>query len=258
MKSGAAAEILAFKAVADKVKYPLGLQLVTDEEIGGFNGTKYQIDQGIKSEFVIAGESTDLKLNNLAKGILWAKVTAHGTPAHAAYLWNGKNAIWMMHEFLNHLQQEFPLPNQESWVTSVNLARIETSNVTFNKVPDECSIGLDMRYIPEEANIFEQKLKSILPADFTLEIKEKEPSQKTDQSNPFLISLSHTIQSVLGKPTGFIAKHGASDIRHYDRVGIPGVCFGPIGDGLHSNDEWGDIASMEQFQRILTEFLLSL
>ncbi len=47
MKAAAAVEILVFKELANKVNYPLGLQLVTDEEIGGFNGTKYQIEKGV-------------------------------------------------------------------------------------------------------------------------------------------------------------------------------------------------------------------
>ena len=34
--------------MANKVDYPLGLQLVTDEEVGGFNGTKYQIEKALE------------------------------------------------------------------------------------------------------------------------------------------------------------------------------------------------------------------
>ena len=49
MKAGASCLITAFSKVADKVKYPLGLQLVTDEEIGGFCGTKFQIKNGVNS-----------------------------------------------------------------------------------------------------------------------------------------------------------------------------------------------------------------
>src|SRR5437660_3367484 len=40
MKTATAAMILAFKEVAKQVDYPLGLQLVSDQEVGGKNGTK--------------------------------------------------------------------------------------------------------------------------------------------------------------------------------------------------------------------------
>src|SRR3989344_7600611 len=46
MKANLACLVMVFKDVADKVVYPLGLQIVTDEETGGFDGTKYQVEKG--------------------------------------------------------------------------------------------------------------------------------------------------------------------------------------------------------------------
>lgn len=45
MKSNLVCLIMAFCEVVDHVGYPLGIQIVTDEEIGGFDGTLYQIEQ---------------------------------------------------------------------------------------------------------------------------------------------------------------------------------------------------------------------
>ncbi|HEU4346297.1 MAG TPA: M20 family peptidase, partial [Actinoplanes sp.] len=44
-----AALVLAevFRRHAPGLPYPLGLQLVTDEEVGGFDGTAHQIAQGV-------------------------------------------------------------------------------------------------------------------------------------------------------------------------------------------------------------------
>jgi succinyl-diaminopimelate desuccinylase len=258
MKSGAVGEILAFKDLATKVNYPLGLQLVTDEEVGGFHGTQYQIKQGVKADFVIAGESTDLALNNDAKGVFWLRITSHGVPAHAAYPWNGKNAIWEMIDFLNKLQQTFPVPNLEKWLTTANLSHIENANTTFNKVPDDCTVLLDIRYIPTDSETIVNTIKNLLPQDFTLEIVTKEPCQHTDQNNPYLKSLAKSITQITQKPTEFIQKHGASDIRHYDGAGMSGVCFGPTGSGLHSDNESGSIQGLTNYHRILTDFLRSL
>lgn len=85
MKAATAVEILVFKELAKQLPYSIALQLVTDEEIGGFHGTKYQVAQGIKGDFVIAGEPTNFGINNKAKGIIWAKVTTKGKIAHGAY-----------------------------------------------------------------------------------------------------------------------------------------------------------------------------
>jgi len=93
MKGAAAVEILVFKEIAKKVSYPLALQLVTDEEIGGFCGTKYQIEKGVRADFVIAGEPTDFGVNNKAKGIIWLKIKTKGKAAHGAYPWRGKKCL---------------------------------------------------------------------------------------------------------------------------------------------------------------------
>ena len=36
-----------FRELAADLPYPLGLQLVTDEEVGGYDGTAHQIERGV-------------------------------------------------------------------------------------------------------------------------------------------------------------------------------------------------------------------
>src|SRR5260221_12071297 len=74
MKANVACMIYTFKEVAKKVKYPIALQLVTDEQSGGMHGTKYQIEKGVRADFVISGETTNFEIVNNAKGALWLKV----------------------------------------------------------------------------------------------------------------------------------------------------------------------------------------
>ena len=113
MKGAAAAEILVFKELANEIFYPLGLQIVTDEEIGGFNGAKYQHTSGVDTEAMLAGEcSTDLAIGIRAKGIVWLKINFEGVAAHSAYLWEGKNPIYDISSFLNKLWKEYPIPKQ--------------------------------------------------------------------------------------------------------------------------------------------------
>src|SRR3989338_9584875 len=128
MKANAACLIMVFKEVADKTGYPLGLQLVTDEEVGGFDGTKHQISKGVRADFVIAGEPTNFDIVNEAKGVLRVNISTKGKTAHGAYPWRGENAIWKMNEFLNILKKKYPVPRREQWTTTVNLSGIETRN----------------------------------------------------------------------------------------------------------------------------------
>jgi succinyl-diaminopimelate desuccinylase len=59
--------LFAFIDCAENLKYPVALQLLTDEEIGGFDGTKFQVESGVNAEFVIATEPTNLDIVVKAK-----------------------------------------------------------------------------------------------------------------------------------------------------------------------------------------------
>lgn len=258
MKTAAAAIILIFKELAKKVNYPLGLQLVTDEEIGGFDGTKYQIEKGVKTDFVIAGENTDLKINHISKGIIWLKVKTRGLAAHGAYPWLGKNAIWKMQKFITVLEKLYPVPNEEVWRTTVNLSGIESSNKTFNQVPDECFALLDIRYVPEDKDKIIKSIKQKAGQDVEFEIIANEPAHLTDRSNKYLQKMIESSEKVLGKKAELVSKHGSSDIRHYNQAGIEGITFGPKGLGHHSDNEWVDLTSVADYFNILQDYLLKL
>lgn len=258
MKASVACLIMVFKETASKVDYPLALQLVTDEEIGGFNGTKYQIENGVKADFVIAGESTNLHIANRAKGILQVKISTNGKTAHGAYPWNGENAIWKMNQFLNSLSKRYPIPDRQEWVTTVNLSKINTSNQSFNKIPDDCEIWLDIRYIPEEADTIVNSIKELLPKGYKLDIVEKEPSLFVDENNQYLKMLQRVDEQVTKKKVHIYGAQGSSDARHFTRVGIDGIEFGPIGQNIGGDNESVSIKSLEQYYQILKNFLFSI
>ena len=257
MKANAACLIMVFKEVADKTGYPLGLQLVTDEEVGGFNGTKYQIEKGVRADFVIAGEPTNFDIVNKAKGILRVKIIVSGQAAHGAYPWRGENAIWRMNKFLCILKKNYPIPIREKWATTVNLSRIETTNLALNKIPDDCTVELDIRFIPEDSKMIVADIKKLIPNRFKLEIMANEPALQVDPGNDYIKTLRQVGQQVIRKSIVLRGAHGSSDARHFTRVNCPGVEFGPVGGGIGSDGEWVDISSLAKYGQILKRFLLS-
>ena len=257
MKGGGAVEILVFKELAKTLPYPIALQLVTDEEIGGYDGTQLQIKNGVHAEFVIAGEPTDYGINNKAKGIIWMNVKTKGIAAHGAYQWKGESAILKMKKALDSIEKEFPALTKEEWKTTINIAKLETSNSTYNKVPDDCVMKLDIRFIPEDWKTIKPKIEKMFEG-MELEFLEFEPPQLTDENNRFVRSLQKVTQAVTGKNAEIIVKHGGSDIRHFNGVHEDGVTFGPVGEGLHSDNEWVDIKSLGEYYQILKKFLVQL
>lgn len=258
MKANTACLIYAFAEMATKVNYPLGIQLVTDEELGGFKGTKYQLDRGVDTEFVIVGEATHFSIENQMKGILWAKIHSKGVTAHGAYPWKGKNAIWLMKAFLDNLSKKFPEAADDTWQTTVNVSQIETTNKTYNKIPDDCTLHLDIRFIPQDAKTIVATLKKLLPKGLTLEIVVHEPAHHTDKNNVYVQKLKATIANHTKKEVAILSANGSSDVRHFSRINSSGVEFGPIGGGMGSDNEWVSIKSLKTYYRILTDYLSSL
>lgn len=257
MKAAAAVQLLAFKDVAKDSSSLIGLQLVTDEEIGGYDGTDVQIKSGVRTPFVIAGEPTDFGVGQKSKGVIWMNVKTKGVVAHGAYQWRGTSALLKMKRAIDAIEKEFPVLTKEEWRTTINIAHIGTPNTTFNKVPDECNMKLDIRYIPEDWKTIKQKIEKMLEG-CELEFLEFEPPQVTSESNPYFKKLLASIEKVTKDKSNVILKHGSSDVRHFSKVEGEGVEFGPIGAGLHSNEEWVDIKSLDTYYDILTAFLRDL
>lgn len=256
MKSNVACLIFAFKMIARKVNYPVALQIVTDEQTGGNYGTKYQLEKGVRSEFVIAGETSNFNIVNEAKGLYWLKITHTGKTAHGAYPWKGKNSIVEIDTFINTLLKLFPNPSHETWKTTINVSRIQTSNTALNRIPDDCTVWLDTRYIPKDKERVMALIKKNLPRSCTVETLLEEPPIFVEKENKYIKKLESCAHHVLKKNISFHRANGTSDATHYAKIHCPGVEFGPIGEKGEAENEWVDIQSLKKYYHILTRFLL--
>lgn len=260
MKTAAAVMIFLFKEIATKVPYPLALQLTTDEENGGYNGVKYQIDKGIRADFVITGEcGTNFEIVYQSKGMLRVKIIAQGKASHSAYLWRGENAILKLHKAIYAILQKYPLPKAEVYQTTVNVAHILTKNLpTDSLVPDHCEAILDIRFVPEDEHSIVNTIKSVLPKGVTYKTIFHFSPPQTNPENEYIKLLQKTVSDRLNKEAQLARAHGSSDMRHFMGVGCDGVEFGPVGHFQHHDREYVDIKSLENYYQILKDFLLSV
>ncbi len=264
MKTTALALADTFCRTAPHVSYPLGLQIVSDEEVGGANGTLHQIKQGVKAGFVIAGEFTPPSaICNESRGICWLRVDFEGLAAHGAYLWNGRNALLDAQKFVSKLLGCYPIPQNEGWATTVNVASLNTTNSTINRVPDNATLLLDIRYVPGDAVFaseksmlaFMRKISSSTQAKSKFTVLEFEPSHYADPKNRLAKKLADSLHEVTGRPIGFIRKQGAADVRYYSAQGSTAVVFGLSGEGLHGDNEFVEVSSIKPYQKALDSFL---
>jgi succinyl-diaminopimelate desuccinylase len=264
MKAAAAVLTQVFIETANKLPYSLGLQLVTDEENGGENGTAYQLSQGVDTQLAIAGESTPLgAICNESRGFCWAEIDFKGAAAHSAYPWDGTNAILLAQEFTQKLLAAIPTPQRDEWCTTANIATISTPNVTFNRVPDQARMGIDIRSIASDKRFVSREsatdfLQQLAPKGSTVQIQKLEPSHFADPESSDARALARAVSEAAGKPAQFIRKHGAADIRFFSQCGIPALSVGLQGEGQHGDKEYVEIASIERYIATLTQFLANL
>jgi len=254
MKAAAAVLMILFKELGNKLPYALGLQITTDEENNGSNGTGYQVKQGVTAKFVICGESgSNFHIINQAKGRSVLKITLQGTTAHSAYAWKGQNAITKMYEALTPILKTFPAPTRETEETLVSVTKIETNNDTINKIPDHCSAYLDLRINKKDEETIFPRIKQLLPPDAIIEVIPLHPAHTVDPQNPYILQLQHCVTHIRKEALPLRLAHGTSDATFFENA----IEFGPIGDNSHNDNEWVDIQSLEDYYHILKKFLLS-
>ncbi|MFI7601750.1 M20 family metallopeptidase [Actinoplanes sp. NPDC049681] len=259
-----AALVLAdvFRELAPVLPYALGLQLVTDEEVGGYDGTAHQIEAGVSADFVVIGEQSGLRVVTESRGILQVRLHATGTAAHAAYPWLGDNALLSLLAGIDRVLARHPVPGHEVWATTVNVARIETPDAAVNQVPAAATAWLDIRFPPEDeayAGRTREQVARHLRELSGLEVAVDGfgPPHRADPDRREVRLLQAAAREA-GHGGELLRKHGAADVRFYSARGIDAVVFGPGGDGQHGPGEYADLATVAPYRAALTTFLRAL
>jgi len=261
MKISALVQAQVFADLAADLPYPVALQLVTDEEVGGRDGTGYQVEQGVTGRFVVIGEQSGLRLVTESKGLLKAYLRATGRTGHSAYPWLADSALLKLMRSLERLLARYPTPAEEAWCTTVNVAHVDTPNRVFNQIPAAAVAWLDIRFPPEDPDLAGRTaaevvgyLGQLCEPGVLVEIDHIDQPHHADQERTEVKRLSQASQRQ-GYPGGFLRKHGAADGRYYSARGIDAVAFGIEGGGQHGPEEYVEIASIGPYHAALTEFL---
>jgi succinyl-diaminopimelate desuccinylase len=251
-----------FCELVTKVPYDLGLQIVCDEEVGGYDGVRLHLDNGVRAEFVVMGEYANhpAAIYNAARGLCWTEIAFSGRTSHGAHLWHGDNAVVKAGEFAAAVLRRYPTPDKETWTTTASIASLSTPNETFNKVPDAAILKIDFRFTQEDTTFknkesVEAFIKSIDPTAKLINVSVFEPAVNVEELNPYVQGLSRAVKQAYKRAPQFLGRPGGSDGRHYALVDNDIVEFGLYGHGQHSDEEYVELASFEKYRRALSTFL---
>jgi succinyl-diaminopimelate desuccinylase len=260
MKGGLAVMMCTVRDAVDQDGVRVIFLCVPDEEAEDVEArsTDVLVADGLRADFAITGEPTDLHIGLQAKGVLAVTVELAGRAAHGSTPWLGDNAILKAYDAFRHMET-LPFTRESSEMferPSINLARIHGGDA-FNKVPDTCVIDVDIRYLPDQdpGDILAE-LRSIPD----LEVKScfTHAPASVPPNNVYVIALREAVARSIGRDALSVGRDGASDAICFLEAGIPAVEFGPVGAGHHGPDEWVSLASLERYRHALGDFVRAL
>ena len=261
MKGNILPFLMAFRD-ADKegTSPPVSILITTDEEVAG-NTISHLIDTGVITDTVaFTPDSNDIGIVCSHKGVCWSELKATGKGGHGAYPWDTVNPVFLLAEGLKAIQEAFPPGTHDDWQITASPTVLEGSKAR-NQVSDVATCGIDIRFPPEECSSADEaleKVRSVLPDGCELsEVLSASPLD-TDQDHEMVKLYKQVASEVLGSEIGFKREHGGTDARYFSEKGIPAFLYGPTGEGLHSDNEWVSIESLQKHYSIYRELFSHL
>ncbi len=233
---------------------------VLEEDVDGYPLFHLIQNEGIKPDYVLLGEPTNLQVYRGQRGRMEVKIGVKGKSAHGAHCDQGDNAIYKMlpvikqiEEMNHHLPAVEPLGKG-----SITVSQIVSCAPSLCSVPDYCEIHLDRRLtIDDNRNSVINELKGILdqhkleeniwvPSYEGISWRGKKYQQESyfptwilEQDHPLAQAGLKAAEMVLEKPasSGFwsFSTNGVATAGHFD---IPTIGFAPGKEKLsHSSKE---------------------
>src|SRR5205807_3631235 len=167
------------------------LLCVPDEESEELDerSTGGAVARGLGGDFAITGEPTDLHIGVEAQGVLAMRIEVDGRAAHSSTPWLGENAVLKAIDVFRTIESlSFARESSEMFDRpSINLGRIRGGDAV-NKVPDECTMAVDIRYLPGQDP---QEMLAQIQAIEGIEVTQTfiHPPVSVSRTNPFVQAL---------------------------------------------------------------------
>jgi acetylornithine deacetylase len=245
-----------------KPRFNVVLMAVADEEYQ-FSGARQAVADGIRADFGICGEPTQLHIVRAHKGVMRWRVRTAGRAAHSAYPERGVNAIYRMGHVLDSLERHarglLLGPRHPLLGTPTLSVGVIEGGQAVNIVPDSCWIELDRRMLPGEVHdVVMTDTAAVLSG---LDGWSMDPAHlvAAGMDVPPTSTVVHELSGALaacGVPPVIEGAQYATDAGIYNAAGIPCVVFGPgnIADA-HTATESLDLAELETATAIVRRFL---
>jgi len=277
MKGGIAALLLALDAVKDNpLKYDTSVMITTDEEVGQADQLRYlgRFLEPLAGSYFFDLDSSFGYVAIAGLGALGMVVKVKGKSVHSAMSHLGENAVENAVPVLNaliNLKKKVVLRKSktdaepDSGLTKME-ARLNINMVQGglkqNIIPDECTIAIDRRLIPEENIVTAEKemmetLNSVPGVTWEIEQVFRIPTVPP-VNDPIVDELVEVIRNVTGA-TGKYGEMGSGDFGPIATLEWQAKHFGAgvirPDSNIHGKDEFANQKDITDLAVIISSFI---
>jgi len=254
---------------------------VMEEDCDGYPLLHLIEKEGIKPDYVILGEPTDLNVYRGHRGRMEITVTTMGKAAHGAHCDKGVNAIYKMSEIIKEIEELHTRLKTDELLGkgSVTISKIESRSPSLCAVADGCTIYLDRRLTKgetKESALEEIKtLPAVIASDAEVSLRnysakswagflaEQEsyfPTWVLEESHPLVkagMAAAEKVNPI--SPRLGVWTFSTNGVATMGRLGIPTIGYGPSREELaHSVNEKvaiDDLVTATEFYAEIAEIL---
>jgi acetylornithine deacetylase len=266
MKGGVAAMISAAATIAQRGGLASGrivVAAVVDEEHSSIGADA--LVKSWRADAAIVTEPTDLEIAVGHKGFAWVEIVVQGKAAHGSRPADGQDAILRLGRVLSRLEaldrtlQAQP-PHPLVGTGSLHASIVEGGR-ELSSYPDRATLQMERRTLPtEDVSIALHEVLQILDGlgreDLTFHASASAMFSRPAYEIAAESDLPAVVAAALNHAGGHAKITGASfwtDAAVLGHAGVPSVLFGPGGGGLHSTEEYVNVADVVLCRDALVE-----
>ena len=231
---------------------------VLEEDCDGYPLLHLIEKEGIRPDYVLLGEPTDLRVYRGQRGRMEVEVATHGKSAHGAHNQQGINAIYKMARIVSEIERlDAQLPPVEPLGKgSITVSDISSKAPSLCSVPDYCRIHIDRRLtVGEDQDTVLQQLQEIarkleVEADIQIPLYRGKswkgtefqqeayfPTWILEETHPLVqAGLAAAAEVLEQKPESGVWSFSTNGVATAGRLGIPTIGFAPGKEELSHSD----------------------
>jgi putative selenium metabolism hydrolase len=285
MKGPLAAMVYGVKALVD-AGVELGGDLyvvgvVQEEPCEGLAMRVLVEEEGLRPDFVVLGEATNLQISRGQRGRIELKVTARGRSCHSSAPERGENAIYAAARLIFGVELLAPRLANDAFLGqgSLSITQIESTAASRNAVPDRCVFYIDRRLTMGETEakalaeiqsvIAREGVKAEVEvteycatsyAGYQCQYKEYYPAWVMAEDHPLVQAVAKAVKQTLGyKPRLGKWDFSTDGVYTMGVAGIPTVGFGPGEERyLHTVDDQIRLADVVKAARVYAQLAVEV